>query len=216
MYLLLYLGIRLGRSLSKNCAANSHFTASLRNSPFEVLAHSHAQLQILGAQSKLLGHQIPLLSQCLKVLILGFRSGGLATSNGTNGHEPQEVEARQVLGNLTAERDGIRARGTAGLCLFARGVDLDVDVELWQIRVGSSRRVEQLGLFQGVDAGDAEEVRDLGEVLAVAGLEAADEVPVDGPGQQLCLLGQFLGVVFAKVGVRGGFIVEGEDVVCWL
>lgn len=64
-----------------------------------------------------------------------------------------------------------------------------MDVELRQIRIGGARRVEQLGLFEGVDAGDAEEVGDLGEVLAVAGLETADEVPVDGPGQQLCLLG---------------------------
>lgn len=93
---------------------------------------------------------------------------------------------------------------------------MDVDVELWQVRDGRPRRIEQLGLFQGVDAGDAEEVWDLGEVLAVAGLEAADEVPVDGPGQQVGLLGEFLGVVFAKVGVGGGCLVEGEDVVCWL
>lgn len=216
IHLLLYLGIRLGWSLSKDGAANPHFTASLRNSSFEILTHAHAQLQALGTQSKLVGHQIPLLSQRLKVLILVLRSGGLATSNGTNGHEAEEVEARQILGNLPTQRDGIRAGAAAGLCLLARGVDLDVDVELWQVRVGRPRRVEQLGLFQGVDAGDAEEVWDLGEVLAVAGLEAADEVPVDGPGQQVCLLGEFLGVVFAKVGVGGGCLVEGEDVVCWL
>lgn len=64
-----------------------------------------------------------------------------------------------------------------------------MDVELRKIRIGGARRVEELGLLEGVDAGDAEEVRDLSEVLAVAGLEAADEVPVDGPGQQLGLLG---------------------------
>jgi hypothetical protein len=64
-----------------------------------------------------------------------------------------------------------------------------VDVDFRESGIGGARRVEELGLLEGVDAGDAEEVRDLGEVLAVAGLEAADEVPVNGPGEQLCLLG---------------------------
>jgi hypothetical protein len=38
-------------------------------------------------------------------------------------------------------------------------------------------------------------------VLAVGGLQAADEVPVDGGREKRCLLGELLSVVFAKVGV---------------
>lgn len=80
---------------------------------------------------------------------------------------------------------------------------------------GDAGVAEQTGLFGGVDAGDAEEVGDAGEVLAVGGLEAADEVPVDGGGEEGSFLGELLGVVFAEVGVGGGRVVEGEDVVCW-
>jgi hypothetical protein len=87
-----------------------------------------------------------------------------------------------------------------------------MNIELLERRISDPGFVEQLGLFERVDAGHAEEVGDLGEVLAVAGLQAADEVPVDGPGEKLCLLGEFLGVVFAEVGVGGGSLVEGEDV----
>ena len=44
-------------------------------------------------------------------------------------------------------------------------------------------------------------------------LQAADKVPLDGARQQVGLLAQLLGVVLAKVGVAGGILVQGEDVV---
>lgn len=49
----------------------------------------------------------------------------------------------------------------------------------------------------------------------MVGLEAADEVPCDGGGEEGCLLREFLGVVFTEVRDerRGGVLVEGEDVV---
>lgn len=87
-----------------------------------------------------------------------------------------------------------------------------MNIQLLERRVSDPGVVQQLGLFERVDAGHAKEVGDLGEVLAVAGLQAADEVPVDGPREELCLVGEFLGVVFAEVGVGGGSLVEGEDV----
>jgi hypothetical protein len=41
-------------------------------------------------------------------------------------------------------------------------------------------------------------------------------VPLNGPGEQVGLLTQFLGIVLAKVAMGGGGLVEGENVVCWL
>lgn len=50
-----------------------------------------------------------------------------------------------------------------------------------------------------------------GRVWLLTGLEAADKVPLDAPGEQLGLLAQLLLVVLAKVRLRG--LVEGQDVV---
>ena len=47
-------------------------------------------------------------------------------------------------------------------------------------------------------------------------LQAADEVPLDGAGKQGSFLAQFLGVILAKVRLRRGRLVEGQDVVCRL
>lgn len=41
-------------------------------------------------------------------------------------------------------------------------------------------------------------------------------MPLDRLGEYLCFLGEFLGVVFTKVLVRGWRLVEGENVVCGL
>lgn len=87
-----------------------------------------------------------------------------------------------------------------------------MNIQLLESRISDPGVVKQLGLLERVDTGHAEEVGDLGEVLAVAGLQAADEVPVDGAREKLCLVGEFLGVVFAEMGVGGGSLVEGEDV----
>lgn len=47
----------------------------------------------------------------------------------------------------------------------------------------------------------------------MTGLQATDEVPLDRFGEDFGLLGEFLGVVFPKVGVVGGSLVKGENVV---
>lgn len=73
--------------------------------------------------------------------------------------------------------------------------------------------VQERRLFQRVDAGDGVQVGNLGEGLAVARLQAADKVPADGARQQLGLLGELLGVVFAKVRVLGGGLVQRENVI---
>jgi hypothetical protein len=43
----------------------------------------------------------------------------------------------------------------------------------------------------------------LSELLAFVGLQAADEVPADGAGEELGLFEEFLDVVFAEVCVEG-------------
>lgn len=126
-----------------------------------------------------------------------------------------------------------RAPGLGGL---ARGVDLDVDVDGLGVAlaVGVALRgrrahqeiapgpVEQVGLLGRVEARDGKEVRDLGQRLAVLGLQAADKVPLDRGRQEGGLAGEFLGVVFAKVDLRrdaldgGGLVrrlVQGENVI---
>lgn len=47
----------------------------------------------------------------------------------------------------------------------------------------------------------------------LTGLETTDEVPPDGPREQLCLLRQLLGVVLAKVRLGRGLLVQGQDVI---
>ncbi len=47
----------------------------------------------------------------------------------------------------------------------------------------------------------------------VTGLQAPDEMPLDGPGQHVCLLPQLLRVVLAKVQLAGRRLVEGQDVI---
>lgn len=100
--------------------------------------------------------------------------------------------------DVPREGDGVGAGGAAGLGGLVGGVDLDVDADRCRavtaalLRAGlllvfgsggeksAPRFVEEPGLLAGVDAADGEEVGDLGEGLAVGGLQAADEVPVDG------------------------------------
>lgn len=52
----------------------------------------------------------------------------------------------------------------------------------------------------------------MGQRLAFVRLQGADEVPADGARQERGFGDELLLVVFAKVQVRGGRAVEGEDV----
>lgn len=136
---------------------------------------------------------------------------------------------RTLCENVPGELDDIWAGGAAGLALFAGCVYLDVDVDdfVCFIYRGRSRRrgllkkiasglVQQRSLLHAVNRRDDEQVGDLGEGLAVCRLQAADKVPLDGWWEERRLLGEFLGVVFAKVRVRERRLVEGLDVVCGL
>lgn len=75
--------------------------------------------------------------------------------------------------------------------------------------------VQQVRLLDRVDARDGEQVRDLGQRLAVLGLQAADEVPLDGGGQERGFAGEFLRVVLAKVDMRRDAF-DGGGLVLWL
>ncbi|KND94637.1 hypothetical protein TOPH_01001 [Tolypocladium ophioglossoides CBS 100239] len=76
--------------------------------------------------------------------------------------------ARTLVEDLAAQGDGVGAGRAAGLGVLSRRVDLDVDGELGSRRARGeedcARGVEELGFLGGVDAGDAKEVGDLGEV----------------------------------------------------
>lgn len=134
-----------------------------------------------------------------------------------------------------AQRHDVVTRGASRLGFLARRVYLDVDVDLLGLGLGldllAAILVQQLGLLEVVDARDAPEVGDLGEVFAAAcavlvlmclggwssvrrtRLQTADEVPLNGPRQQLGLLSQFLRVVLAKVQLPDWRFVQGKDVV---
>lgn len=126
--------------------------------------------------------------------------------------------------DVAREGDDVGAGGAAGLGGFVGGVDLDVDADsaaggggllgllllLVRGKKGAPCFVEEAGLLARVDAADGEEVGDFGERLAVRGLQAADEVPVDVGREEGGFGGEFLGVVLAEVGVVRE---EGEDVV---
>ena len=139
--------------------------------PLKVLAHAHAQLQ-LPLQPQLLGHQIPLLPQQDKVVVLILGRGCHAASNGTNGHQTQQVQVGAVLDDGPAQRRRLGAGCASRLGLLAGCVDLDVDVDLGGRGVGldqlASVLVQQLRLFERVDARDTPEVGDLGQIFAVA------------------------------------------------
>ncbi len=171
--LILNLGIGLCGPLAKDGTPDPHLAAAHGNGALKVLAHAHAQLEPLRVEAELPGDEVALLAEGDKVLVLGVGGGGLAAGDGADGHEAEEVEAGgAVLEDLAAQGDGVRARGAARLGVLARGVDLDVDGELGEGGIGGEEGgaggAEEAGLFEGVDAGDAEEVGDLGEVLAVA------------------------------------------------
>lgn len=82
------------------------------------------------------------------------------------------MQVRARLEDGAAEGRRLGAGLAAGLGLLARGVDLDVDIELRGGGVGGEEvaagLVQKLGLLEGVDAGDAEEVGDAAEGFAVA------------------------------------------------
>ena len=140
-----------------------------------------------------------------------------------------------------AQSHGILARRAAGLGLLSGRVHLHVDGEFGEGGVGldgvAAGCVEKLRLLEGIHARYTEEVWDLAESLAVAyliqqeldgsskrlgvrsfevgrtGLQAANEVPLDRPGQNLCLLRQLLGIVLTKVTLGYRLVVKGEDVI---
>lgn len=136
---------------------------------------------------------------------------------------------RTLCENVPGELDDFWAGGAAGFALLARCVYLDMDIDdfICFIDRGRGRRrgmlkkiasglVQQRGLLDAVNGRDGEQVGNLGEGLAVCRLQAADKVPLDSWWEERRLLGEFLGVVFAKVLVREWRLVEGLDVVCWL
>ncbi|CRK14434.1 hypothetical protein BN1708_002699, partial [Verticillium longisporum] len=209
------LSLALGPPLAENGAADPNFIAAHGDGALKVVAHAHAQLE-LPFQSEFLAHEIPLLLESEEVFILRLGRRRLAPRNGTNGHEAEQVQRRALVFDGAAESDRLVAGRGAGLGLLAGRVDLDVDVELVDAlpagqQVGA-RTVQQPRLLQRVDARDAEEVGDVGELLGVARLQAADEVPAQRAGQEVDLLDELLGVVFAKVHDRS-VAVQGEYVV---
>lgn len=214
------LSLRLGRPRPKDSTSYPHLPTAHCNSPLKVLTHSHAQLQV-PLQPQLLDHQIPLLPQRNKILIL--RSSSHTPCNGTNSHQPQQLQMLTLRLNSPTQLHRLLARCAARLGRLARRVHLYVHVELGDRGIYGSRRngvaavlVQQGRLLERVDAGDDKEVRDARQGLAVRRLQAADEVPVDRPRQDFGLLGEFLGVVLAEVGVGRFALVNSEDVICWL
>lgn len=131
--LLFDLGISLSRPLSEYGATNTNFTASQTDGTFKILAHTHAQLQALWVKVELLGHEIPLLLQSDKILILGFGGGGLTTSNGADSHQTKQTETGARLGDLTAQSHGFFTRGAARLGFLTRRVDLNVDTNFGKL-----------------------------------------------------------------------------------
>lgn len=165
--LFLDFGVGPRRPLPEYRTANSHLPTAQSDSTLKVLAHSHTELQLPLVQHKLLRHQVPLLLEGYKILVLVLRRGGFATRNGTNGHETNETEAGAVFDDVTAESNSISTGSTTGLGLLAGSVDLNVDGERGKRGRGPCA-VEETSLFGGVDTGDTEEVGNLGKSLAVA------------------------------------------------
>lgn len=169
------LCLALRTSDSEDCAANAHFAGSHGDGALKVLAHAHAQLELLLAlQTELLDHQVPLLLEANKVLVLILGRGLLAARNGANGHETQKVEVGALFNDELAQGHGVGAGRAPRLGLLARRVDLDVNVELGHGRRRVGRRdelaavlVQELRLLGGVHARHAEEVGNLGQALAV-------------------------------------------------
>lgn len=142
------------------------------------------------------------------------------------------MQVGTVLDDGLAQRHRLNPGCTSRLGLLPGCVDLDVNVDLGGRGLGLDQLapvlVQELRLFERVDARDAPEVGDLGQVFAVAWtvsfrslsetvqhtrLQAADKVPLDGPGQHFCLLAQLLGIVLSKVELLSRCLVEGNDVV---
>lgn len=82
------------------------------------------------------------------------------------------MQVGAVVDDGSAKRHDVIPGRTPRLGFFARRVHLDMDVELLCLRLGfdllAAVLVEELRLLQVVDARDAPEVGDLGEVLAAA------------------------------------------------
>lgn len=128
------LSLTLRTPLPKDRAPDSNLAAPHGNSALEILAHPHAQLELILriiVQPQLFRHGVPLAPERHKVLVLVLGRGGDAARDGADGHEAEQVEVRTRLVRVDelAQRQGLGARGAAGLGLLAGGVDLDVDVE---------------------------------------------------------------------------------------
>lgn len=166
-----YLRVCLRRPLSKYGATYTHLVAAHRDGALKVLAHAHAQLERGLVEPELPGHEVALLAQQHKVLVLVLRRGGDAARDGADGHEAEQPQVRAVLCDGVAQRHRVGAGRAAGLGLLAGRVDLHVDVEPLHGGLGGDEvaagPVQQLRLLERVDAGDAPQVGDLGDGLAV-------------------------------------------------
>ena len=220
-HILLDNGVLLLRPLPKDVTPHPHLIAPHADGALEIRTHAHTQLKLSLLPPQLFRDLIPRIPQAHKILILILRRRLVAPRNGTNGHEAKEVEMRTVFNNMFAQTrciGGLDAR----LCLLAARVDLHHDAQLVGVFVLVEQRAAPLfqliGLLLAVDAADAPQVRYLlGQLLALVRLQAADHVPADGAREEPGFLEELLDVVFAKVGLlRGGWLVQGEDVVCRL
>jgi len=96
------LGLRFGRPLPKYGAPYPYLAAPHDDGAFVVLAHAHAQLQLMR-QPQFLGHEIPLLRQQPEVLVLILGRRLHAPGDGADCHEAQQVEVGAVVDDGPAE-----------------------------------------------------------------------------------------------------------------
>jgi hypothetical protein len=154
--LLFDLCIRLCGPLSEDSAAHTYLATTQAHRTLKILTHTHAQLQTLLIQTEFLGHQIPLLLERDKVLVLSLSGGGLAAGDGTNSHEAEQTQAGARLNDLTAQSNGLITGRAARLGLLAGCVDLNVNADFGSIRLRGEKvgagGVKELGLFRGIYA----------------------------------------------------------------
>lgn len=125
LFLLLLLydpSLPLWRPRPENGAADPDLAAPLRDGALKVVAHAHAQLQLLTRHAQLLSEPVAGLAQTDKVLVGRFRRGshGVRPCDRADGHEALQLQVRAVPQDRGAERDeGVAPRWHAGFGVLA-------------------------------------------------------------------------------------------------